>query len=155
VYVVLWSSFDIPRERALGPFNSKLHGRSKQESGVRRKRESHRYRGVDCVLCVQVEDVCMSVFGKKAMSERRVRGSCDPRTDLDTVSFPARAIETCIYDLKVEGSSTPLVPLLRLKRTESRICRSEKHSDRVVVCCVCFCFEKNDLLHPENGLGII
>ena len=32
---------------------------------VRRKRESHRYRGVDCVLCVQVEDVCMSVFGKK------------------------------------------------------------------------------------------
>jgi hypothetical protein len=97
----------------------------------------------------------MSVFGKKAMSERRVRGSCDRRTDLDAVSFPARPVETCIYGLKVERSSTPLVTLLRLKRTESRICRSGTHSDRVVVCCVCFCFEKNDLLHPENGLSII
>jgi hypothetical protein len=94
-------------------------------------------------------------FREKVMSERRVRGSCDRRTNLDAVSFPARAIETFRYDLKVEGSSTPLATLLRLKRTESRICRSGTHSDRVVVCCVCFCFEKNDLLHPGNGLNII
>jgi hypothetical protein len=88
------------------------------------------------------------------MSERRVRGSYDRCTDLDAVFFPARGAETCIYDLKVEGISNPTSNTASVEATESLICTSGTHSDRVVVVCgVCVCLEKN--VHPENSQSII
>jgi len=50
--------------------------------GMGRKRESHRCWGVNCVLCIEAEDVCMSNFGK---SDIRKSGEefCYRRTDLE------------------------------------------------------------------------
>jgi hypothetical protein len=59
--------------------------------------------------------MCVCRFSGKSDVRRAGEVSCDRRTDLDAVPFPARAAETCIYDLRVEGIPVPLVTVLLSK----------------------------------------